>query len=308
VTLKLGTRGSDLALAQARWTAAALEAAGAKVELVVISTAGDRSQAPSFGSIGPQGVFVKEIEEQLEAGTIDLAVHSFKDLPTRSPAGLVVAAVPPRVDPADYLLVHPDAYDDRVGGPLPLAAGSTIGTSSARRQAWLRFLRDDIAVAPLRGNVPTRIGRARARDYDAIVLAHAGIERLAASLADFAATLDGVRLVRLDPAEFVPAPAQGALALQCRRADDATRMLLARLDDRASRLAVTAERELLARAEGGCDAAFGAYCRKTRGGFELVAMAETNGRIRRSTAAGPEPAPLVPAAWEALAASRFVAR
>ncbi len=300
MTLKLGTRGSDLALAQANWTASALRAQGADVEIVVISTAGDRSQAPSFGSIGPQGVFVTEIEDRLSQGDIDLAVHSCKDLPTRSPAGLTIAAVPARVDPADYLLVHADAYVPAAADAIPLAAGSTIGTSSARRQRWLRHLRPDIATAPLRGNVPTRIGRVRDRDYDAIVLAHAGIERLRASLPDFDAQLSGIELIRLAPETFVPAPAQGALALQCREEDTATKTRLAALDDPATHAAIAAERALLARAEGGCDAAFGALCRPSGSGFELFSMAEFDGEVRTATATGGDADALVDMAWTTL--------
>lgn len=304
MTIRLGTRGSDLALAQARWTAAALEAMGETVETVVISTAGDRSHAPSFGSIGPQGVFVTEIEQSLVAGAIDCAVHSCKDLPTKSPEGLVVAAVPPRVDAADYLLVRADAFDASAAGGLPLGPGAVVGTSSARRQRWLELLRDDIEVAPLRGNVPTRIRRLAEGSYRAIVLAHAGIERLDASDPAFAATLDAIRLWRLDPAVFVPAPAQGALALQCRIDDARSCELLARLDDSASRLAVTAERLLLTHAEGGCDAAFGAHCEARDGAFVLTAMAEIDGTIRRAQTPGDDAATLAETAWAALKADR----
>ncbi len=299
MTLRLGTRGSALALAQARWVAGALAAGGNDVEIVEISTAGDRSQAPSFGSIGPQGVFVKEIEEQLVAGTIDFAVHSFKDLPTRSPDGLVVAAVPERADPEDYLLINATAFDES-SGALPLPAGARIGTSSARRQRWLEHLRPDVVTAPLRGNVPTRVGRVRDGDYDAIVLARAGLTRLDDLLPDLPAI--GIRLVRLAAEIFVPAPAQGALALQCREADGATATALAALDDPTTRVCVDAERALLARAEGGCDAAFGACCRPLAStGFELLAMADIGGELRAASVSGDDAARLPAAIWPELA-------
>jgi len=298
--LRLGTRGSDLALAQARWTARALERAGAEVELIVISTAGDRSDAPTFGAIGPQGVFVKEIEQTLGENGIDLAVHSCKDLPTRSPDGLTVAAVPQRADPADYLLVADGAWDEAAPGALPLGNGAVVGTSSSRRQLWLRSLRGDLQIQPLRGNVPTRIRRVRQRDYDAIVLANAGIERLRESMSEFDTALTGVRLVRLDPEMFVPAPAQGALALQCRTDDSATRDLLGALDDPITHACVDAERALLARAEGGCDAAFGAWCRHESGSYRLTAMADGDGSLRRASAADADAATLVDAAWSQL--------
>src|SRR5690606_36430505 len=189
--LKLGTRGSALALTQSGTIADALRGAGHDVEIVIIRTAGDRSSAPSFGAIGAQGVFVREIEQALLAGEIDLAVHSYKDLPTQSPDPLCIAAVPPRGDAADVLIVRPDADADaddgrrRRGEPdggrngrggasggnesrdngrarsLPLRRGVTVGTSSVRRSAWIRSLRPDLAVEPLRGNVPTRLGKLR---------------------------------------------------------------------------------------------------------------------------------------------------
>jgi hydroxymethylbilane synthase len=302
--LKLGTRGSDLALAQAHWTAGALRNAGCEIEIVTISTAGDRSQAPSFGSIGPQGVFVTEIEQALSAKQVDIAVHSYKDLPTAPPAGLTVAAVPTRVDAADYLLVRKDAYAGLANGLLPLQAGASVGTSSARRQAWLRHFRGDINILPLRGNVPTRVRRLASGDYDAIVLAHAGIERLRESGDTLDALLADIEMIRLDPALFVPAPAQGALALQCRTDEAAVRDLLSALDHPPSRQAVTAERGLLALAEGGCDAAFGAYCHAGASGFELRAMTESSGKISYAEASGETTDAVIRIAWDALAGAR----
>jgi hydroxymethylbilane synthase len=286
--LRLGTRGSDLALTQSRSIAAALLAHGVEAELVIISTSGDRSTAPSFGAIGPQGVFVREIEEAMLAREIDCAVHSYKDLPTHSPPGLVVAAVPERQDVADWLLYRVNhgtdsASDGNDSSLLPLRTGARIGTSSARRQAWLRHYRPDCALAPLRGNVPTRIRRLAEGGYDAIVLAGAGIDRLNAASNVLAASLAGLSRLRLDPERFVPAPAQGALAVQCREDDSGIREALAALDLPATRAAVTLERAALALAEGGCDTAFGAHAKTAGNGFALNIMIERGGRILSAT-------------------------
>ena len=281
--LKLGTRGSDLALTQSRQVAAALEHAGIEAELVIISTSGDRSTAPTFGAIGPQGVFVREIEQALLNGNVDIAVHSFKDLPTTSPAGLVIGAVPLRRDPADWLFLREKTAD---GVLASLPAGARVGTSSARRQAWLRHLREDLAIEPLRGNVPTRLRRLAAGDYDAILLAGAGVDRLNEASSVLADPLADLHSVRLDPAQFVPAPAQGALAVQCREADPAIRAALASIDDGDSRAAVTLERAALALAEGGCDTAFGAWARNTPEGFALNVMLERGGKVLSTEVSG----------------------
>ena len=277
--LRLGTRGSDLARTQSEGVAARLRAAGHDVELVVIRTEGDRSQAPSFGSIGAQGVFVREIEQALLAREVDLAVHSFKDLPTTSPAGLAIAAVPPREDPADVLIVGPDAYDASGTEGLPVAAGARIGTSSMRRTVWLEQLRSDLRVEPLRGNVPTRIDKLKAGQYDAIVLAAAGLARLSAPGGMLEHVLGDLHVVRLEPRRFVPAPAQGALAVQCRADDADVVAAIAPLDDPLTRAAVSIEREALRRAEGGCNTAFGAHCVTAGSGFRVSAMLERAGKI-----------------------------
>ena len=229
-------------------------------------------------------------------------MHSLKDLPTRSPDGLTLAAVPARVDPADCLFVHPDAYDPSAAGAMPVPHGSRIGSSSARRQQWIKDLRPDLEVAPLRGNVPTRLGRVVARDYDAIVLAEAGIGRLLPRLPEIQEALERVHRVRLDPRQFVPAPAQGALGLQCRTDDPATYEQLKALEDPAARAAVDAERALLARAEGGCDAAFGSVCLQDpqRDGFELLAMIHSEGGIRVASAFGARPKDLIETVWNRL--------
>ena len=308
--LRIGTRGSHLARTQAGSVAARLEAAGHDTELAIISTAGDRSAAPTFAAIGPQGVFVREIERALLDGAIDVAVHSFKDLPTASPDELAVAAVPARLDPADALVLPEDAAGAALdgaaaaggGGLLPLRENARIGTASVRRQTWIGHLRPDLRPESLRGNVLTRIRRLREGRYDAILLAMAGLQRLRASPLADAPGLDlgSLRVVRLDPGVFVPAPAQGALALQCRREDREVQEALAPLDDAAGRAAVDAERRLLARMEGGCELAFGVWCESRGGAGAMVAMVEMGGEVRRETARGAAPEKLADELWRRL--------
>ena len=313
--LRLGTRGSDLALTQSRWVASALAGTGVETELVVISTSGDQSTAPTFGAIGPQGVFVREIEQALLENEIDLAVHSFKDLPTESPSGLAIAAVPTRRDPADSLLYRRPGKRGQTPffeTPLPqkrgltplseLAQGARVGTASARRQAWLTHFRPDLEVVSLRGNVPTRLRRLAEGDFDAILLAGAGIERLNESSDVLDAVLAGIERRRLDPERFVPAPAQGALAIQCRAGNNPVLEALAVLDDAATRTAVELERRALALAEGGCDTAFGAFARSASADtYALSVMAERNGRIAAGEVIGRADTNLEAAAIEALA-------
>ena len=267
--LRIGTRGSHLARIQAGNTAARLARLGHETEIVAITTAGDRSSAPTFAAIGPQGVFVREIEQALLDGAIDVAVHSHKDLPTVSPDELAVGAVPERRDPSDALIIRGDRADradragaGRAGSLLPVPEGALIGTASVRRQVWLGHFRPDLRAESLRGNVLTRIRRLREGRYDAILLATAGLDRLSSGAVEGASALDlgDLAVVRLDPETFVPAPAQGALALQCRRSDRRVREALAPLDHAPTRETVGAERALLARLEGGCELAFGAWC------------------------------------------------
>jgi hydroxymethylbilane synthase len=305
-TLRLGTRGSELARTQSGTVAAALEKLGFSVELTIIRTAGDRADSVPFSAIGPQGVFVREIEQALVERHIELAVHSFKDLPTTSPEELVVAAVPERVDPADLLLVRTERLAGGAGDWLPLAQGARVGTASARRRVWLKHFRPDLVVEPLRGNVPTRLRRLEEGRFDAIVLAAAGLERLRA---EQRLTASGdVTVLRLDPRRFVPAPAQGALALQCRSADERVRAALRSLDHAPTHAAVAAERDALARAEGGCDIAFGAYCTASGGTHELLAMYERAGIVHSARARSADPAALGAATWQKLEAEIEAAR
>jgi hydroxymethylbilane synthase len=300
--LRIGTRGSQLARTQSTTVAQELAELGHETELVLINTAGDQSDAPSFSAIGPTGVFVREIERALLDDVIDVAVHSFKDLPTDSPAGLAIASIPERVDPADTLVMTADSHNTDAG-VLPIKAGARVGTASARRQAWLKHLRPDLQVEPIRGNVPTRIGRLR-EGFDGIVLAAAGLERLRDSSLDDRPTLDlhNCVLHRLDPETFVPSPAQGALALQCRAADREIIAILSILAHGSTQVCVAVERALLTRVEGGCDLAFGAYCTETGidGTLDLVAALEHDGQLIAAKAQDKNPQALVDLVWTTL--------
>ncbi|HVE63475.1 MAG TPA: hydroxymethylbilane synthase [Mycobacteriales bacterium] len=241
--LRLATRRSALALAQAGGVAATLIAAfGRDVELVEITTAGDVSTS-AIEQIGGTGVFVTALRDAVLAGDVDLAVHSYKDLPTAAAPGLAIAAVPPRADPRDVLCCPAG----RTLGELP--SGARIGTGSPRRAAQLRALGLGLEIVPIRGNVDTRLKKAIDGEVDAVVLAHAGLQRLD--------RLDAVTEV-LDPIQLLPAPAQGALALECRSDDAVLLELLAELDDPVSRATVDAERAVLAALEAGCTAPVGA--------------------------------------------------
>ena len=247
--LIIGTRGSDLALWQAHHVHGLITAQGGTAEIKVLSTQGDREQVQSFEKLEGKGFFTKEIEDALLQGLIDVAVHSHKDLETTQPPGLVVAAVPHRASARDVLLVRKDA--ETVAPWLPLRPGATVGTSSVRRRDQLLLLRPDVHIAALRGNVPTRIERLREGRYDAIILAEAGLDRLELNLED---------LVRcpLQPQWFVPAPAQGALALQMRE-DDPRCSFIAALSAAEDLQNVAAERTVLRGLEGGCQLPFGAH-------------------------------------------------
>jgi len=314
-TLRLGTRGSDLARTQSTTVADVLRDAGHDVELTIIKTAGDRDQTGTFGSIGAQGVFVREIEQALVERRIELAVHSFKDLPTTSPEELVIGAVPRRVDPADLLLVRTDKLAGGANEWLPLAPRARVGTASARRRVWLSHFRPDLTIEPLRGNVPTRIRKLRDGQFDAILLAAAGVDRLRDS-PSLDGALDEITVLRLDPQRFVPAPAQGALAVQCRVDDARVRAALAALDHPASHTAVAAERDALQRAEGGCDIAFGAYFvdgdkdtgRRPGAVHELLGMHERAGRVRVARVRGTDPRKLGAELWAKLDAADGDAR
>lgn len=249
--LAIGTRGSQLALTQAQGIADRLAAScGRDVKLVPISTQGDRDQSSPLDALGGQGVFVAALREALLNGEVDVAVHSLKDLPTATDPRLLLAAIPRREDPRDAVV----ARDGLTLGELP--AGSRIGTGSPRRTAQLNALGLGLDVVAIRGNVDTRLGKVASGEYDAVVVALAGLLRL--GRADAATEL-------LDPIQVLPAPGQGALACECRADDDATAQILAVLDDADSRSAVTAERSLLATMEAGCSAPIGALAEVVSG-------------------------------------------
>ena len=253
--IRIGTRGSLLATTQAGTIRDQLIAGGHRAELVIITTEGDRSAKP-VAEIGV-GVFTAALREAIAAGQVDMAVHSYKDLPTAPDERFVIAAVPRREDPRDALV----ARDGLVLGELP--AGSVIGTSSVRRAAQLRALGLGLEIRPLRGNLDTRLNRVSSGDFDAIVVARAGLARLG-RLGDVTETLEAVQML--------PAPAQGALALECRAGDTGLAALLAGFDDPESRIAVTAERTLLAALEAGCSAPVGAIA-------EVVESIDDDGRV-----------------------------
>jgi len=247
--LKLGTRGSKLALWQAGWVRDRLAACGVAADLVVIKTRGDAEVDRPLQQLEGKGFFTQEIEEALLERRIDVAVHSLKDLPTRLAPGLALAAVPERGDPRDVLVTRQPGVTSLAG--LPPAA--RVGTSSLRRVAQLRHLRPDVAVLPLRGNVPTRVRQVKEGGdgaLDAALLARAGLERLG---------LAAMVAVTLDPLEIMPAPGQGALGLEVRADDRATRGALAPLEHAASARQVAAERSVLAALGGGCQAPVAAY-------------------------------------------------
>ncbi|HET6215113.1 MAG TPA: hydroxymethylbilane synthase [Micromonosporaceae bacterium] len=240
--IRLGTRGSALALAQSGAVADAVRMrTGREVELVEIVTAGDRSSAP-VQQLGV-GVFVSALREALTAKEIDIAVHSYKDLPTAPADGLWVAAVPERADPRDALIARGGL------GLAELPPGARIGTGALRRIAQLYALGRGLEPVPIRGNVDTRLGKVASGQLDAVVLAHAGLARLGRT---------GEVTEVLDPMLMLPAPAQGALAVECRIDDNGLIELLAALDDAPTRAAVTAERAMLAALEAGCSAPVGA--------------------------------------------------
>jgi hydroxymethylbilane synthase len=248
--LRIGSRGSQLALWQANHIAALLRGQGHTVEIEIIKTTGDRLQAVTFAQVGAmtgtKGMFTKEIEEALADGRVDLAVHSLKDLPTELPEPFALAATPPRVDPRDALV------SVRHENLAALPQGARVGTSSQRRRAQLKALRPDIEAVEFRGNVDTRLRKLAEGQVEAILLAAAGLDRLEKT--------EWVR-ERLEPKDFCPAAGQGSLGIETRKDDDLTIAAVAFLDDEATRFAVTAERAALAALGGGCQVPIGIHCR-----------------------------------------------
>lgn len=276
MNLRIGSRGSQLALWQANHIAGLLRGQGHVVEIEIIKTTGDRLQEVTFAQVGSKGMFTKEIEEALADGRVDLAVHSLKDLPTELPEPFALAATPPRVDPRDaFVSVNYASLE-------ALPQGAKVGTSSQRRRAQLKALRPDINAIEFRGNVDTRLRKLAEGQVDAILLAAAGLERLGKT--------DWVR-ERLDPRNFCPAAGQGSLGIETRKNDTATIEAVAFLDHAPTRFAVTAERAALAALGGGCQVPIGIHCQAgiaiagsgtgpTDEIFAVVAAPETGAAVR----------------------------
>lgn len=247
----IGSRGSDLALWQANFVKDELEKLGRQVRIEIIKTQGDIIQDLSFDKMEGKGFFTKEIEEALLNESIDLAVHSHKDLETTSPNGLKVAAVSTREDPSELMLIRKKAVDE--GQIWSLKKNAVVGTSSGRRKTQLIHKRGDIQLKDLRGNVPTRINKLRKGNYDAIVLAKAGVSRLNLDISDLHAVV-------LDPSLFIPAPAQGVLGLQIRENDIELDALLKKINNQEVDECIQIERKVLKLMEGGCQLPLGVYC------------------------------------------------
>lgn len=244
--LRIGSRGSQLALWQANHIAGLLRGQGHSADIEIIKTTGDRLQEVTFAEVGSKGMFTKEIEEALAEGRVDLAVHSLKDLPTELPELFALAATPKRVDPRDAFV------SVKYGSLAELPEGARVGTSSQRRRAQLMGLRPDLDLVEFRGNIDTRLRKLGEGQVDAILLAAAGLERLNKT--------EWVR-ERMEPKDFCPAAGQGALGIETRKDDGATIAALRFLDDAETRFAVTLERAALAALGGGCQVPIGVYCR-----------------------------------------------
>lgn len=272
--LKIGTRGSKLALWQAKFTQSELALHGVESELVIIKTQGDLVQHLGFDKLEGKGFFTKEIEDALLRGEVDLAVHSMKDLPTHQPEGLCITAVSYRHNPSDLLIIRKESYVDKA--LLKLAPNIIVGTSANRRKAQMQAYRSDVQLKDIRGNVPTRLQKLRSGEYDAIFLAAAGVERLNLDVSDF-------EVLELPVREFVPAPAQGALAWQTNRDDTATRLILNKIHHPEVSACTNVERRVLQLMEGGCQLPLGVYCeRDAVGNYHAFASCEIEGLLRQT--------------------------
>lgn len=271
----IGTRGSKLALWQANFTKDQLEKLGIEVELKIIKTKGDKIQHLSFDKIEGKGFFTKELEDALLGGEIDMAVHSMKDLPTTSPEGLVLAGVSYRANPVDSIIINKGQED--ANQVYQLKENAIVGTSSARRKAQLLSIRPDVQLQDIRGNVPTRLRKLKEGNFDAILLAAAGLERLELDLSEFI-------VVSLNPKEFVPAPAQGVLAYQTCTTDKNTRRIIQQIHQSKVSAVTNIERKILKLLEGGCQMPLGVYCEQDQMGNYHVWVAKAdawNGAVKR---------------------------
>jgi hydroxymethylbilane synthase len=273
----IGTRGSDLALWQANFTKNVLEENGLGVEIKIIKTKGDATQQwdLSFDKIDGKGFFTKELEDALLAKEIDLAVHSCKDLPTENSPGLLISAYSTRANPFDLLLIKKESVDETK--LLKLKSNAVVGTSSARRKAQLLAFRADLSLKDMRGNVPTRVNKLKGDDYDGIVLASAGLDRLKVDLSEFES-------VELKAPMFIPAPAQGVLAFQIRSADEELKKICSLLNDTHSELITNVERQILHDFQGGCQVPLGVYSYKKNAHIHTwVSYAEAWNEIPKRT-------------------------
>lgn len=263
----IGTRGSDLALWQANTVKNQLTQIGLNPRLSIIKTRGDNIQHLGFDKMEGKGFFTKELEEALLSGVIDLAVHSHKDLETNFPEGLTIAAVSSRADARELLLIKPESVDEN--NVFSLKQGAIVGTSSARRKSQMLHHRPDVILQDLRGNVPTRIEKLRSGNYDAILLAKAGVDRLELDLS-------GLHAIALPTDRFVPAPAQGVLGIQCRAGDVQLISQLAAIHNAETQQQIHIERTVLNRLQGGCQLPLGVFATKKEDGFHAhVAVAKT---------------------------------
>ena len=249
--IRIGTRGSALALWQANKVKSELEALGFACALHIIKTQGDKIQNIGFDKMEGKGFFTKEIEEALLQEDVDVAVHSLKDMPTVQPEGLVLGGLSEREDPSDLLIARSELQAQ--GKTYALREGAIVGTSSIRRKTQLLSLASQVQTKDLRGNVPTRVDKLRTGDYDAIILASAGINRLELDLSEFKTT-------RLHPREFVPAPGQGVIAYQVRAKDKEMRRIIQNIHQVKTATSTNVERKVLQLMDGGCQVPLGAYC------------------------------------------------
>lgn len=271
--LKIGTRGSKLALWQAHFFQDALKDLGYESEIQIIKTKGDQIQNLSFDKLEGKGFFTKELEDALLNHDVDLAIHSLKDMPTTQPNGLCLASVSYREDPSDVLIIRKEVMQE--GRLLSLPANAIIGTSSARRKAQIKHLVSDCEIKDIRGNVPTRIQKLIDGHFDAILLAQAGINRLALDLSD-------LKTITLHPSEFVPAPGQGVMVSQCRIDDIPTRKILKELHQTDVGDCINVERKVLQMLDGGCQLPLGVFCSKdAMGNYHVQSALEKDGELRR---------------------------
>ena len=265
--LIIGTRGSELALWQANYVKDRLEESGFQAELKIIKTQGDNIQHLRLDKLEGKGFFTKELEEELLAGSIDIAVHSHKDLPTNSPPGLIIAAVSEREDPSELLLILKDCVDTKK--KLSIKHNAIVGTSSNRRKAQLLSLRPDLEIEDLRGNINTRIQKLRDENYDAIMIAKAGVERINIDLSEF-------HVEEINPTEIIPAPAQGVLAVQINANNVELKQILQKINQPDVAKTIEVERKVLNLFDGGCHMPLGCYCRFEDGKYEVwTSKAET---------------------------------